>query len=128
MEFAAWCVPNWVSINSAMKLLIHLEYLPTCNSPPELEKCLLYKTEKISISHSSNREVEFLPLQNPNKDISPSISFPSPNWNQYSLSIINPKEIRIQHGLHQPRHPSYLIHIPLCKIPIQPIWNIQRPI
>lgn len=45
-----------------------------------------------------------------------------------SLGIINPKEITVQHRLHHPRNPGDLIHIPLPKIPPQPIGNVQRPV
>lgn len=47
---------------------------------------------------------------------------------KHSLGVINPEEVGIQHGLHQTRHPSYLIHVSLREVPVEPIGNVQRPI
>ena len=43
---------------------------------------------------------------------------------KHSLGVINPEEIRIEHGLHQPRHPSYLVHVSLREVPVKPVGNI----
>lgn len=62
-----------------------------------------------------------LPFVNP-------VPMDSPRLEKHLLCVINPEEIRIQHGLHEPRHPSYLVHVSLREVPIEPVGNVQRPI
>ena len=105
-----------------------------------------------SSSHSSNfypqiplylhRQIEFLPLQHPIPhtnliSLNPKIpqnphSLPSTTKKTKKrinlLRIINPKEIRIQHRLHNPRHPRDLIRIPLREVSVEPVRDVKRAV
>ena len=74
--------------------------------PPQLAGESLHQT-----SHSSpslNRQIKPLPLQH--------------------LGIINPKEITIQHRLHQARDPRDRVHITLGPVPVDPVRDVQRAV
>lgn len=47
---------------------------------------------------------------------------------EHSLGIVDPEEIRIEHRLHQPCYPGYLIHITFGEISVEPIRNVQCPV
>lgn len=78
----------------------------------------------------SYRQIEFLPLQYPvtHQSLAPSPETPLQPRSRHLLGIVDVEKVRIQNRLHSPRHPRYGIHIPLRKIPIQPVGDIQRPV
>ena len=48
--------------------------------------------------------------------------------NTHSLGIIDVEKVRIQNRLQRPRHPGDLIHIALCKVSVQPVGDVERPV
>ena len=67
-------------------------------------------------------QIESFPLQHPRSICKSLLHTPRPE--KHSLGVVDPEEIRIQHSLHQPCNPSYLVHISLREVPIEPIGNI----
>lgn len=47
---------------------------------------------------------------------------------EYPLCVVNPEKVRIQNRLYDARNPGDLIHVSLCKVPVQPIGYVQSPV
>lgn len=72
-------------------------------------------------------KLNFFPCSTLRRLVSP-VRPHAPRPKKHSLGVINPEEVGVQHRLHQPRHPSYLIHVSLREVPVEPVGNVYRPI
>ena len=52
----------------------------------------------------------------------------APRWSRSLLSVIHPKEIGVQHCLHNSSQDSYLIKVAFSEVSVYPIGNVEGSI